>query len=63
VRKAISKAINRQAIAERVMEGQATPASQLVSDKLFGNAEHEGQPRSRGREEAARRSRIPTAST
>jgi peptide/nickel transport system substrate-binding protein len=37
VRKAISKAINRQAIAERVMEGQATPAGQLVSDKLFGN--------------------------
>ena len=37
VRKAISKAINRQAIAERVMEGQATPAGQLVSEKLFGN--------------------------
>jgi len=37
VRKAISKAINRPAIAERVMEGQATPAGQLVSDKLFGN--------------------------
>jgi peptide/nickel transport system substrate-binding protein len=37
VRKAISKAINRPAIAERVMEGQATPAGQLVSEKLFGN--------------------------
>jgi peptide/nickel transport system substrate-binding protein len=37
VRKAVSKAINRQAIAERVMEGQATPAGQLVSEKLFGN--------------------------
>ena len=30
VRKAVSKAINRQAIADRVMEGQATPAGQLV---------------------------------
>ncbi|HET9339092.1 MAG TPA: ABC transporter substrate-binding protein [Casimicrobiaceae bacterium] len=37
VRKAVSKAINRQAIADRVMEGQATPAGQLVSEKLFGN--------------------------
>ncbi|MBK6393845.1 MAG: ABC transporter substrate-binding protein [Betaproteobacteria bacterium] len=37
VRKAISKAINRPAIAERVMEGQATPAGQLVSEKLFGH--------------------------
>jgi peptide/nickel transport system substrate-binding protein len=37
VRRAISKAINRPAIAERVMEGQAIPSGQLVSDKLFGN--------------------------
>jgi len=37
VRRAISKAINRQAIADRVMEGQAIPSGQLVSDKLFGN--------------------------
>ena len=37
VRRAISKAINRQAIAERVMEGQAIPSGQLVSDKLFGH--------------------------
>ncbi len=37
VRRAISKAINRQAIAERVMEGQAVPSGQLVSDKLFGH--------------------------
>jgi peptide/nickel transport system substrate-binding protein len=37
VRRAISKAINRPAIAERVMEGQAVPAGQLVSEKLFGN--------------------------
>src|SRR6187455_2203971 len=36
VRHAISKAINRPAIAERVMEGQAIPSGQLVSDKLFG---------------------------
>ncbi len=37
VRHAISKAINRPAIADRVMEGQAVPSGQLVSDKLFGN--------------------------
>jgi peptide/nickel transport system substrate-binding protein len=37
VRRAISKAINRPAIADRVMEGQAIPSGQLVSDKLFGN--------------------------
>ena len=37
VRHAMSKAINRPAIAERVMEGQAIPSGQLVSDKLFGN--------------------------
>ncbi|MEO8487283.1 MAG: ABC transporter substrate-binding protein, partial [Betaproteobacteria bacterium] len=37
VRRAVSKAINRAAIADRVMEGQATPAGQLVSEKLFGN--------------------------
>ncbi len=36
VRRAISKAINRQAIADRVMEGQAIPSGQLVSEKLFG---------------------------
>jgi peptide/nickel transport system substrate-binding protein len=37
VRRAISKAINRQAIVDRVMEGQGVPSGQLVSDKLFGN--------------------------
>jgi peptide/nickel transport system substrate-binding protein len=37
VRHAISKAINRPAIADRVMEGQAIPSGQLVSEKLFGN--------------------------
>jgi peptide/nickel transport system substrate-binding protein len=37
VRRAISKAINRQAIVDRVMEGQAVPSGQLVSEKLFGN--------------------------
>ncbi len=36
VRRAISKAINRPAIADRVMEGQAVPSGQLVSEKLFG---------------------------
>ena len=37
VRHAMSKAINRQAIADRVMEGQAVPSGQLVSEKLFGH--------------------------
>ena len=37
VRRAISKAINRPAIAERVMESQAIPSGQLVSEKLFGH--------------------------
>ncbi len=37
VRRAISKAINRTAIADRVMEGQAVPSGQLVSEKLFGH--------------------------
>jgi peptide/nickel transport system substrate-binding protein len=37
VRLAISKAIQRQAIAERVMEGFAVPASNLVSPPIFGH--------------------------
>jgi peptide/nickel transport system substrate-binding protein len=36
VRQAISKAINRAAIVERVMEGAAIPAGQLLPDKFFG---------------------------
>jgi len=36
VRKALSKMINRPAIVERVMEGEAVPAGQLVPDFLFG---------------------------
>jgi peptide/nickel transport system substrate-binding protein len=38
VRRAISKAINRQAIVERLMEGAALPASNLVSPPVFGYA-------------------------
>ncbi len=37
VRQAISKSINREAIAKSVMEGQAVPSGQLVSEKLFGH--------------------------
>lgn len=37
VRRAISKAINRQAIAERVMEKLAIPAANLVSPGVFGH--------------------------
>jgi peptide/nickel transport system substrate-binding protein len=36
VRQAISKAINRQAIVDRVMEGSAIPAAQLLPDGFFG---------------------------
>src|SRR5713226_3331947 len=38
VRHALSKAINRQAIAERLMDGAALPASNLVSPPVFGYA-------------------------
>jgi peptide/nickel transport system substrate-binding protein len=39
VRQAISKAINRQALAERTMEGLAVPASNIVSPGIFGYAD------------------------
>ncbi len=38
VRLAISKAINRDAIVERVMEGAAIPAGQLLAEKFFGTS-------------------------
>lgn len=38
VRLAVSKAMNRQAIVERVMENAALPASNLVSPPVFGYA-------------------------
>jgi len=38
VREAFSRAINRQAIAERLMDGAALPASNLVSPPVFGHA-------------------------
>lgn len=37
VRRAMSKAINRQAIAGRIMEGLALPASTVVSPSVFGH--------------------------
>ncbi|CAG9174640.1 Glutathione-binding protein GsiB [Cupriavidus laharis] len=37
VRAAISKAINRDAIVSRIMEGLAVPASSLVSPQIFGH--------------------------
>ncbi|MEQ8707568.1 MAG: ABC transporter substrate-binding protein [Rhodospirillales bacterium] len=40
VRKAISKAINRDAIVARVMEGVAIPAGQLLPDGFFGRSEN-----------------------
>ena len=36
VRLAISKAINRVAIVDRVMEGAAVPAGSLLADGFFG---------------------------
>jgi peptide/nickel transport system substrate-binding protein len=39
VRRALSMAINRQAIAERLMDGAALPASNLVSPPVFGYAQ------------------------
>jgi peptide/nickel transport system substrate-binding protein len=38
VRQAISKAINRGALVDRVMEGMAVPASNLVAPPVFGYA-------------------------
>ncbi|MDP5217698.1 ABC transporter substrate-binding protein [Ruegeria sp. 2205SS24-7] len=40
VRTAISKAINRDAIVDRVMEGVALPAGQLLPDGFFGVSEN-----------------------
>jgi peptide/nickel transport system substrate-binding protein len=37
VRRALSKAINRQAIADRVMEGLAKPAANIVSPTVIGH--------------------------
>jgi peptide/nickel transport system substrate-binding protein len=37
VRRAMSKAINRRALAERVMEGLAIPAGNIVSPGVFGH--------------------------
>ncbi len=38
VRRAISKAINRQAIVDRIMEGNAIPAGQLLPDGFFATS-------------------------
>lgn len=40
VRQAISKAISREAIRDRVMEGQAVPAGQLLPEGFFGVSEN-----------------------
>ena len=37
VRKALSKAINRQALVERVMEGAAVTTGQLMPEGMFGH--------------------------
>jgi len=38
VRRALSMAINREAIADRVMEKKAVPAAQLLADSFFGTS-------------------------
>jgi len=38
VRQALSKALNRQAIVERIMEGEAQPAAQLLPDTYEGTS-------------------------
>ena len=38
VRQALSKAINREAIASRVMEGSSIPANQFLADQFFGTS-------------------------
>ena len=40
VRKAISKAINRAAIVDKVMEGEAVPAGQLLAEGMFGTTKN-----------------------
>ena len=40
VRKAISKAINRAVIVDKVMEGEAVPAGQLLADGMFGTTKN-----------------------
>ncbi len=40
VRKAISKAINRAAIVDKVMEGQAVAAGQLLAEGMFGTTKN-----------------------
>ncbi|NIA70980.1 ABC transporter substrate-binding protein [Pelagibius litoralis] len=37
VRQAISKAINRQLLVDRIMEGQAVPAGQIMPDGFYGS--------------------------
>ncbi len=38
VRQAVSKAINRQALVERIMEGAAIPAASLLAEGFFGSS-------------------------
>jgi peptide/nickel transport system substrate-binding protein len=38
VRKALSMAINREAIADRIMEKKAVPAAQLLADNFYGTS-------------------------
>jgi hypothetical protein len=60
VRKALSIAINRDAIADRIMEKRAIPAGQLLADSFFGTSRKlRPANTTRGREEASRRGGLP----
>ncbi len=65
VRLAVSKAINRDAIVSRVMEGLAVPASNLVSPGIFGyDPAIKVEPMTRrARRSCSPRPAIPTASS
>jgi peptide/nickel transport system substrate-binding protein len=45
VRKALSIAINRDVIDQRIMEGKAVPAGQLLADQFFGTSRRLKPPR------------------
>ena len=59
VRAAISKALNRDAIVSRIMEGLAVPASSIVSPQIFGHPGTRPDAYDRKAPEAAGRRRLP----
>jgi peptide/nickel transport system substrate-binding protein len=64
VRKALSMAINRDAIADRIMEKKAVPASQLLPESFYGTSKKLKPPKydPEGRRSCSPRPATPTAS-